>query len=124
MTSSIHWLRQAGLAVFLLALISIPARAAGLGFKSNVPIPVIVQGATTVDNMLRRGTPVVIAPGKLGWDLNLKPGVRFITIYDGRQPTRILFQGNVPFRGQDMLFAIHPVPRNPFRVAVLPVPPR
>jgi hypothetical protein len=119
--SSLRWLRRAALGVFLFALASGPVQAAGIGFKSNIPIPVIVQGASTVDNMLRRGAPVVIAPGKLGWDLNLKAGVRFITIYDGRLPTRVLFQGPVAFQGQDMLFTIQPVPRNPFRVAVVQV---
>jgi hypothetical protein len=123
MMSCLRWLRRATLALFLFALVSAPAQAAGIGFKSNLPIPVIVQGATNVDNMLRRGAPVVIAPGKLGWDLNLKAGVRYITIYDGRQPTRVLFQGPVDFQGKDLLFAIQPVPRNPFRVAVLSVPP-
>jgi hypothetical protein len=123
MMSSTHWLRLAAPAALLVALVSAPAQAAGIGFKSNLPIPVIVQGATTVDNMLRRGAPVVIPPGKVGWDLNLKKGVRFVTIYDGRVPTRVLFQGTLPFQGQDILFGIQPVPRNPFRVAVIPITP-
>src|SRR5262245_49216708 len=112
------WLRRAAIAVFLFCPMSASARAAGIGFKSNVPIPVIVQGATVVDNMLRRGAPVIIPPGKAGWDLNLKPGIRIITIYDGRQPTRVLYQGPVPFQGEDIILNINPVPRNPFRVDV------
>src|SRR5271169_1228617 len=116
MKSLVCWRGRATLAVFLFVLGAAPAQAEGIGFKSNVPIPVIVQGATTVDNMLRRGAPVVIPPGKMGWDLNLKKGDRFITVYDGRQPTRVLFQGKVTFQGQDLLFVIQPVPRNPFRV--------
>jgi hypothetical protein len=119
----LSWLPKAACAMTIIALAAVPAHAAGIGFKSNVPIPVIVQGATTVDNMVRRGTPVVILPGKMGWDLNLKAGVRFVTIYDGRQPTRVLWQGRLPFQGQDMLFTIHPVPRNPFQVLVRPVAP-
>jgi hypothetical protein len=71
--------------------------------------------------MLRRGTPVLIPPGKIGWDLNVKAGVRFITVYDARQPSRVLFQGNFPFDGQDLALAIQPVPRNPFQVTVVPI---
>jgi len=118
MKSFMCWRRRATLTVFLFVLGAAPAQAAGIGFKSNVPIPVIIQGHTIVDNMVRRGTPVVIPPGKMGWDLNLKKGDRFITVYDGRQPTRVLFQGTVQFQGEDVLFVIHPVPRNPFRVDV------
>jgi hypothetical protein len=117
MTSRTPWLR-AGLAVLLVALGSASAQAAGMGFKSNVPIPVIVQGATNVGNMLRRGAPVVIPPGKVGWDLNLKPGVRIVTIYDGRMPTRVLYQGPFLFQGRDVIFSINRHPRNPFQVIV------
>jgi hypothetical protein len=122
MTSPIPWLQKAGSALLLLVLASVPVQAAGIGFKSNIPIPIIVQGHQNVDNMLRRGAPVLIAPGKLGWDLNLKKGIRFITIYDARQPTRVLFQDKVDFLGQDMLFTINRDPRNAFRVLVLRVP--
>jgi len=117
------WRSRATLAVFLSVLGAAPAQAAGIGFKSNVPIPVIIQGHTIVDNVVRRGTPVVIPPGKMGWDLNLKKGVRVITIYDGRQPTRVLFQDTVRFQGEDVIFAVNRDPRNPFRVLVLPVTP-
>jgi len=123
MTALSGWKRRTALIAGLFALMAAPAQAAGIGFKSNLPIPVIVQGATSVNNMLRRGTPVIIPPGKMGWDLNLKPGIRYITIYDGRVPTRVLFQGQLPFQGQDVLLAIQPVPRNPFRVAVIPLTP-
>jgi hypothetical protein len=35
----------------------------------------------------------------------------------------VLFQGRLDFNGQDLLFAINPVPRNPFRVAVVRITP-
>ena len=120
-----RWLRKAGLTLVVLPLLTVPATAAGIGFKSLVGIPIIVQGASKDENTntLRRGQPVVIMPGKMGWDLNLKPGFRIITIYDGRQPNRILFQGPIPFQGLDRLFIVRPVPRNPFQVLVVPVTP-
>ena len=120
-------LKKVALALVVLPLLAGSARAAGIGFKNDLKIPIIVQGASFEKNVVRRGQPLLIYPGKTVWDLNLKPGNRFITIYDARQPTRILFQspanpklvhpfGPIPFDDQDMLFSVRPLPTNPARV--------
>lgn len=104
--------------------LTLPAGAAaeGIGFINEVKIPVIVQGSTVDRQMIRRGLPVVVFPGKTGWDINLKPGPRFITVYDGRQTTRVLYQGPpIPFAGHNLLFAIRLHPANPLRVVLVPV---
>jgi hypothetical protein len=115
-----QFLRKMALALVVLPLLAGSAWAAGIGFKNDHKIPIIVQGATLENNVIRRGQPLLIYPGKTVWDLNLKAGNRFITIYDGRQPTRILYQsppkGPIPFQDQDILFSVRPLPTNPFRV--------
>lgn len=125
-----RFLKKLALALVVFPLLAGSVRAAGIGFKNDHKIPIIVQGASLENNVIRRGQPLLIYPGKTVWDLNLKPGNRFITIYDARQPTRILFQspanpqrvhpfGPIPFEDQDMLFSVRPLPTNPSRV--LPV---
>lgn len=115
-----RFLKKAALALVVLPLLAGSARAAGIGFKNDLKIPIIVQGASLENNVIRRGQPLLIYPGKTVWDLNLKPGNRFITIYDGRQPSRILYQSQptmpIPFQDQDMLFSIRPHPTIPYRV--------
>lgn len=61
-----------------------------LAFRNDMPGPIIVQGASMINNQLRRGQPIVIAKGKIGHDHGVPAGVRFITIYDAMQPSRIL----------------------------------
>jgi hypothetical protein len=112
-----------GMGLDLLVASSLPSDlwAEGIGFVNQVKIPIVVQGACVENNMVvRRGPQVLIFPGKLGWDINLKPGPRYVTIYDGRQTTRILFQAPVDFRGRDIMFAVRPAPGNLFRVMLVP----
>jgi hypothetical protein len=61
-----------------------------LGFRNDTKSAIIVQGATKLHNQIRRGQPVIIAPGRIGYDVNVPHGIRFITIYDATQPSRIL----------------------------------
>lgn len=117
--------RNSCLVLGLAIAIALPARAAaeGIGFVNELKYPIIVQGSTVENNMVRRGLPVLVFPGKTGWDINLKPGRRFITIYDGRQTTRVLYQGPpVLFAGRDMQFAVRILPTTPPRVLLVPVP--
>jgi len=106
----------------VLGLAPVLAQAAGIGFRNNLKTPVIVQGASVVNGMLRRGQPLLIAPAKIGWDNNLPPGVRFITIYDANQPSNILFRGPVPVQSQDLFFGIRTAAGSPDRVILMPEP--
>jgi hypothetical protein len=98
----------AGAGVLALCVLDGQALAAGFAFKNDLrPIqPVIVQGASVSDGMVRRGQPLLIFPGRVGFDLRLEPGVRVITIHDASQPTRVLYRGQLDFQGQDMFFSI------------------
>lgn len=119
-----RWFSQVGLGLVFALAIPGSVFAAGIGFVNELKGPIVVQGSSIENNMVRRGPPILIFPGKVGWDMNLKPGPRSITIYDGRQTTRILYQGPpIPFGGQDQLFAVRSS-GNPPRIFLIPVPVR
>jgi hypothetical protein len=101
-----------GVAV-LAALLALPeaSRAAGIGLRNETNVPILVQGASIVNGMIRRSQPFGVGSGQIGWDLNLDPGPRQITVYDATRPNRILFQGVVRFQGKDMFFLIRPSPQ-------------
>jgi hypothetical protein len=98
------------LALALLALLPLQAPAAGIGFRNETNSPIVVQGATFVGGMLRRGQALVIYPNRSALDQRLPLGTRLITIYDGNQPNRLLLRERVEFRGQDLLFRVRQVP--------------
>lgn len=98
-----------------------PQRPLAIGFRNDVKITVIVQGATVVNGMQRRGQPLRIEPTKAGYDINLPPGIRFITIYDANQPSRVLLRDlPVPVGQGDLFFAIRSAPGGQARVILVP----
>lgn len=98
---------QAALSVAVLLVPALPAYAQGIGFRNDLKGPVIVQGASTAGLAVRIGPPILIAPGKVGWDNKLPPGIRQITIRDALQPNVILFRDNIKFDGRnDLAFII------------------
>ena len=128
MTRQHHPLGKACLGLLTLAAfgaLPVTASAAGIGFRNDLNSPIIVQGETLVNNVLRRGQPLLIYPLKSAWDTNLTAGVRNITIYDARQPNRILLRSYpVPFAGTDQAFrvVIDPgLPNAPPKVKLVPV---
>ncbi len=114
------------LALAVLGALPAAARADGLGFRNDLKIPIIVQGESVVDNVLRRGQPLLIYPGKMAWDTNLKAGVRWISVYDARLPNRILLRRlPINFLGGDLSFSVLPLPVPPAafpRVKLMPLP--
>lgn len=109
MTRLFHNLSRACLGLVALGLLGgLPslAEAAGIGFRNDLNIRVIVQGASSVNNVVRRGQPLIIEPGKTLWDTNLPEGNREVIIYAG-QPNRILHRSVVPFHGRDMTLTIN-----------------
>ena len=122
-------LRNACLGLVALAVLGVlPARAAagGMGFRNDLNIPIIVQGESVIDGVLRRGQPLLIAPGKAAYDTNLKAGNRRITVYDANNTTRVLLRVLLPYDGSDVNFRVvlvpGPAPRTPPRVQLLLLP--
>jgi hypothetical protein len=106
MTRLYHNLSKACLSLLVLAVLGGLADAAGIAFRNDLNFRVMVQGASSVNNVARRGPLLVIEAGKTQWDTNLPTGNREVIIYGG-QPTSILYRAVVPFKGQDMTLSIN-----------------
>jgi len=93
---------------------------ASINFRNDLNAPLIIQGTAVVGGMIRRGQPIVVAPGKTGGDFNVPPGVRFYTVYDASQPTRVLARDvrfDIP-AGANLVIAVRILPNN--QVVLMP----
>jgi hypothetical protein len=104
----------------LLLALPIDAKAAGIGFRNDLKIPIIVQGESLIDGMIRKGQPVLILPRGVGWDLRLPMASRRVVVYDATVPGRILHRDIIPFQGQDLRFLVRPGPAG--TLLLVPVP--
>ena len=94
-----------------------------VGFRNDTATAVMVQGASKVNNVPRRGQPFAVAPGKINYDNNVPLGVRFVTIYYAAQPSKILLSnGPVFVQGRATMFAIT-AGRLPGQVVLVPISP-
>lgn len=118
------WVVNLGLMLGLMLLspgdVSSQGPGAAVLFRNQTKGPVIVQGISSVGGMVRRGQPVVVAPGQGGGDFNVPAGARVYSVYDANQPSRVLAK-DVPFNipaGTNLLIAIRVLPNN--QVALVP----
>jgi hypothetical protein len=101
-------LMRAALIAAIVFVGAVAADAQGIGFRNELPgRPVIVQGKSTNGVVVRLGPPILIAPGKVGWDSKPPLGIRWITILDAAQPNIPLIK-DVPinFEGRDIPLVI------------------
>lgn len=113
------------LAICSLLAILDDARAQGptaaIAFRNETMGPVIIQGVSRINNMPRRGQPILVPPSRVGFDLNVPGGVRLINIYDAQQPSRILLNDfAVPVQSREISLVIRPHPMHRDRVIVIP----
>lgn len=95
---------------------------ASVAFRNDSNVSVIVQGWTVINNMPRRGQPILVQPGKAVSDRSLPAGIRYISIYDAKQPTRVYLRDqrlDVP-RGGDLAVVIRSSPNNSQRMVLSP----
>jgi hypothetical protein len=78
----------------------------GIGFRNDLKIPVIVQGVSLVNNMQRRGQPILVNPGKVVWDNNLPTGFRVYSVYDASQQRVLLRDRKVAIQFADQFFSL------------------
>jgi hypothetical protein len=98
------------LSVLVLVVVVAEVNAAGIRFRNDMKIPIIVQGTTVIKpGMARKGPPVLLKTGQTGWDPNLPVGNRLITIYDANQPNRVLFQTTVLVGPKDVPVRVQPI---------------
>lgn len=124
-------------ALIALSAWASPAWAVGLAIRNDTNMPLYVQGGTVVNNVVRKGRPYLLNPGQVVADQAL-PGPKRLTIYDPRQPARILLDDTFILGQVDLILSIRAdvqvlpngvkvpiirvVPVNP--PAILPVPRR
>ncbi len=79
----------------------------GIGFRNELPTPVVVRGVSVVNGQRVAGPPILIPPGKVGWDNRLPTGIRVISVHDANQPNLVLIREEpIPFQGRDIAFLI------------------
>jgi hypothetical protein len=86
-------------AICLTAALAVPAApamaqavvpAGAVSFRNNLTIPIVVQGYSQVGPAMKRGAPMVIAPGKSITEFNVPAGMRVYNVYDANQLQRKL----------------------------------
>src|SRR5262245_33744741 len=117
------------LAGTILAALPAAAQARGIAFRNELNLPIVVQGTSIVNNMVRQGRPFLLYPNKSGMDQIPAAGNRLIVIYDANQPSRVLYKDVVPYAGKEMHFAVqvdppaNPRERGPLKAKLVPVKP-
>lgn len=80
-----------------------PVDATWFGVRNDSNMVVVFQGASVVNNVVRRGKAHALDPKMEGWEF-IAPGPKIITVYD--RLGRVLFEGNMVAGAQDMFFSI------------------
>jgi hypothetical protein len=92
------------LAALAVALMPAVVDAATLTLRNDTKGPVIVQGFSLVNRVLRQKRHV-LQPGDEFKEL-VVPGTKLIVIADAKQPTEILCKETIHVAGADLFFAI------------------
>lgn len=87
-------------------LVPAVAEAAWVGFRNDTGSPILVQGASVVNNQLRRGKPRLLLPGEVYWDCILLPGRKLIIVADAQQPNVTLYQDFIIVAAADLFFSV------------------
>jgi len=94
-------------AILVIALVPACADAAWLGYKNDTPAVIVVQSASIVNNQqVRLGKAHILYPGEIAWDAVTAPGLRQISVFDPKQPTRPLHRDVVNSQALDIFLAV------------------
>ena len=113
-----------GLAALLaLALAPSPAHSGNVYLRNDSKMPVVIHACSIQGKQVLRAKPCLLDPKSTSPALTL-PGNKVITIYDGRFPTRRLFQGTIPANDTNLYFSIKPgIPAPRVTLQAIPAPP-
>ncbi|MGF1578837.1 MAG: hypothetical protein ACFCD0_05695 [Gemmataceae bacterium] len=111
--------------VIILGLFPTQLMAGGMGYRSDLNIPIVLQGTSEIRGLPYRGPRLLIRPNRAAYDPNVPPGIRLIVIIDANQPNRILFRQRVSFAGQNIFYRIraNPRPRPGNEIILVPIQP-
>lgn len=102
------------LLLFIFALLGVTgegfaqgmAMGVSVGFHNETKQSILIQGVTMVNGKPKQGQPLLVTPGKTGFDANVPPGIRIITIYDSAKTKMILLQTPVQVQNRDIVLAV------------------
>lgn len=100
------------LAVLCACLLPAVASAEAITVRNEAGAPVVVQAACVIRGRVVRDRPRLLNPGDTSPPIVL-PGDKIVTAYDGRVPTRVLFQGVVPAGLTDQAYRLVADPKGP-----------
>ncbi len=99
--------RRAVLALAVLSVWPALSDAGWLGLRNDTAVPIVVQGASIVNGLPRRGKPQLLYPGEVAWECILIPGNKLIEVYDPKQPRRPpLHQETITCGADDLFYSI------------------
>jgi hypothetical protein len=96
----------------LLATLLAVAGSAGaadggwITFKNNTQQVVVVQETVVCNGVTKRGKPIRMLPGETLREFQATPAVRKYEVFDGRNPGKPLFSGNLKCLGAEQTFSI------------------
>jgi hypothetical protein len=98
--------RSASLLAVLAVLLAAPAgRAEQIFCKNETKGSVVVQATCVFGGMLKRDRPYLLNPGDNTPGIQL-PGNKVITVYDAKNPNRVLYQVTIQASNDDQSYAI------------------
>ena len=106
----------------LVAMVALPGvtQAIWFGLRNDAGVPVVVYAASDPQ---KPGKSFVLNPGEISMDGLVRPGNRFITVCDRRNPKRIYFQRLVPCT-RDAFYSMQPDGAGGIKLVPMKVPPR
>jgi hypothetical protein len=112
-------------ALALVIFLSWPAlaRAAWLGFRNDLPVPVALQASMVVNNAMTSGRPIRLLPGESTMECLINQASRWISIYDTKNANRLLLQQKIQCK-QDVFYSIRFQPPNQVKLVETKFPAR
>lgn len=110
---------------WLICAVAEPAQAqvppgVSVGFSNNSQTAVIVKGYTIVNGAQRPGLLLPMKKGGKAYDTNVPAGLRYYTVYDANNPTRVLLRDHqVPIQNRDTFLNIIMSPLDSTRVVIV-----
>ncbi len=92
-------------AVLVLVLCPAALHAESITIENTTGMPIIVQATSIVNKQVNRAAPAMLKPSDSTPGIQL-PGNKIITIYDAKNPNKVLFQGVVPAGNADLNLGI------------------
>jgi hypothetical protein len=112
--------KSAALSLMVIAGLPGAGRAVWFGLRNDVGVPVVVYSCS---DPLKQGKSFVLNPGEMSMDGLVRPGTRFITIRDRKNPKRVYFQRGVPCV-RDSFYSLQPDGAGGIKLVPMKVPPR